>query len=230
MNKKWMKKLLVPVAAACMMLSMSITAFAFVDESAAAEEATEPVIEETEPSEEIQDAFSVDGNAEVLDDITDASTKEFFTIKTANGNTFFLIIDRSSSTDNVYMLSMIDEYDLQDFIEEEETIAEETQVPSVVLEETEPETSVVETEATEPEETGEGGGLNVNILLLVLLVAIAGAGAFFYFKIFKPANEDEAAESENLELGDGLETENEDEESKDAVDDPDDYDDDGGDE
>lgn len=218
---------MVPMAVVCMMLAMNTTAFAFVDESAAAE-TTEPAIEETEPSEEVQNAFSVDGNAEVLDDITDASTKEFFTIKTANGNTFFLIIDRSSSTENVYMLSMIDEYDLQDFIEEE-AIAEETQVPSVVLEETEPETSVVETEATEPEETDEGGGLNVNILLLVFLVAIAGAGAFFYFKIFKRDGEDEAAESENLELGDGLETENEDEE-KNAVDNPDDYDDDSGDE
>lgn len=53
--------------------------------------------------------FSVPGNGELLDDKKEDESKEFLTIQTKNGNTFFLILDRSSNTENVYMLSMIDE-------------------------------------------------------------------------------------------------------------------------
>ena len=35
------------------------------------------------------------------------------------GNTFFLVIDRARNSENVYMLSMIDEYDLQEFLDDE---------------------------------------------------------------------------------------------------------------
>lgn len=78
-------------------------------------------------------SFSIPGNGEVLDDKTDDGTKEFLTIQTKNGNTFFLVLDRSSNTENVYMLSMIDENDLAEFMDETQT--EET--PQVVIPETE---------------------------------------------------------------------------------------------
>lgn len=61
--------------------------------------------------------FFTPGNGEVINDITDDFSKEFFTVTTANGNTYFLIIDRSQNTENVYILSVIGEADLQDFIE-----------------------------------------------------------------------------------------------------------------
>ena len=58
--------------------------------------------------------FFTSGNGEV---ITDDSNKEYFTVTTANGNTYFLVIDRSQNAENVYILAMIGETDLQDFIE-----------------------------------------------------------------------------------------------------------------
>lgn len=61
--------------------------------------------------------FFTPDNGEVINDITDDSSKEFFTVTTANGNTYFLIIDRSQNTENVYILSVISEADIQDFIE-----------------------------------------------------------------------------------------------------------------
>ena len=82
---------------------------------------TEDDTDESDSTEKADDAFSVDGNGEVLDNVMDEkSGKEFYTITTANNNTYYLIIDHSSSTKNVYMLSMIDENDLKEFLSEEE--------------------------------------------------------------------------------------------------------------
>lgn len=135
------KKLLSLLATFCMALMLCpVTAFAYSEPEPTP--TPEPVIEETV---EEDTSFSIPGNGEVLDDITDDSSKEFFTVTTANGNTFFLVIDRSRNTENVYMLSMIDEVDLQDFIEEGGD--EETSQGTVVLEE--PVKSVEEPDPTE---------------------------------------------------------------------------------
>lgn len=203
------KKLLSLLATFCMALMLCpVTAFAYSEPETETEPTPtpEPVIEETV---EEDTSFSIPGNGEVLDDITDDSSKEFFTVTTANGNTFFLVIDRSQNTENVYMLSMIDEADLQDFIEE--GADEETSQGTVVLEEpVEPVEEPAPTE--EPVEVEEESSNGMSILLVViLLAALGGVGAYFYFKIYKPQHEQDESESENMEISDGLETINEDE-------------------
>lgn len=187
-----------------------------VTEETATEETEETTVEETEAEATGTDSsFSVSGNGELLDDITDDSTKEFFTITTANGNTYFLVIDRSSSTENVYMLSMIDEYDLQDFLEEaEESDTTGSSTGTVVLEEqtTSAETSGEQNEGEEPAVTEDEESSSGAAVLLVLVLAAAGCGgAYFYFKVYKPKHDADAYESEGMEIGDGLETINEDE-------------------
>ena len=148
---KWVAALMLSVV--CLLAGTGMTAFAYVDEAAVAEqteapqtepaqEGTQPVVEETQNPEDT--AFSVPGNAEVLDHVTDGSSKEFYTIKTANNNTFYLVVDRSQTAQNVYMLSTIDENDLKDFIEAAETESEKETEPAVVIPETEKE------EETEP--------------------------------------------------------------------------------
>ena len=184
------KKLLSLLATFCMVLMLCpVTAFAYSEPETEAEPTPtpEPVIEE--PVEE-DTSFSISGNGEVLDDITDDSSKEFFTVTTANGNTFFLVIDRSRNTENVYMLSMIDEADLQDFIEEGED--EESSQGTVVLEE--PVKPVEEPDPTEePVKVEEESSNGMSILLvLILLTALGGVGAYFYFKIYKPQHEPES--------------------------------------
>ncbi|MCD7889676.1 MAG: DUF4366 domain-containing protein [Oscillospiraceae bacterium] len=171
--------------------------------------------EEVEEETNLGNSFSVEGNGEVLDDITDDSEMEFLTITTANGNIFYLIIDRSS--DNVYMLSTIDEYDLQDFIEieEEADTTTTTSQGSVVLEDeavstgnTE-DTSDTETPAVTVDEESSG---SMSVVIIVLIIAVAvGGGAYFYLKVYKPKHEADNYKSENMEIGDGLEIINEDE-------------------
>lgn len=220
-NRKWSKKLAAAVLAAAMMVGTSMTAFAYVDPGAA-ETASEAVTESSTSDtgqeqnaeeeavlEESSDtAFSTPGNAQLEDDITEDSTKEFLTITTKNNNTFYLVIDRSANTENVYMLSQIDENDLQEFLDSEGTTENPSNQPSIVLEETEKQTNET-VEETKPEEKGteeSKPSQNMAGLFGILLLAGAGAGAYYYLKIRKKKEQEENDDSEGLELGDGLET------------------------
>lgn len=212
--EKMLKRLGVVIPSTILTLLMAVgfstPAFAFVDTTEVTEEPTQ-VIEEAEPTEEEKIPFTIAGNGEVEDNIVDDPSKEFFTVKTKGGNTFFLVIDRARNSENVYMLSMIDEYDLQEFLDDEERNGkQEEETPAVVLPETKPEPTP-DVEIEEPKEES-GGGMN-KILLLVFVAALGGAGAFFYFYIYKPKPKEETPQSENLETDQSLATVNEDNQS-----------------
>ena len=80
-----------------MAVGLSTPAFAYVDTTAVAEEPMQ-VVEEAEPTEEEKIPFTIAGNGEVEDNIVDDPSKEFFTVKTTGGNTFFLVIDRARNS------------------------------------------------------------------------------------------------------------------------------------
>ena len=213
--KKWLMAL---AMVAGVFSSTAMNAFAYTGDTgqtetageAAAGETQTVIPEQTESAGETEAAaqeeasggegtpFSVPGNGEVLDDKTDDGTKEFLTIQTKNGNTFFLVLDRSNNTENVYMLSMIDENDLAEFMDETQT--EET--PQVVIPETE---TTVAPEETEPEtvQPEEGGGMNTGALLAIGLLAAGGIGAGYYFKVVKPKKDEAQEDGEDLEFYDG---------------------------
>ena len=213
--KKW---LMARAMVAGVFSSTAMNAFAYTGDTgqtetageAAAGETQTVIPEQTESAGETEAAaqeetsgdegmsFSIPGNGEVLDDKTDDGTKEFLTIQTKNGNTFFLVLDRSSNTENVYMLSMIDENDLAEFMDETQT--EET--PQVVIPETE---TTVAPEETEPEtvQPEEDGGMNTGALLAIGLLAAGGIGAGYYFKVVKPKKEEAQEDGEDLEFYDG---------------------------
>ena len=191
------------VMAAAVLLSGKMTAYAYVDETA--EAVPEPVISEETPEETETTPFSVAGNGQLLDDISDDETKQFLTVQTKNGNTFFMVIDRSRNSENVYMLSLVDEYDLAEFIEEEETEPVEEE-PAVIVEEPQP-------EPVQEEPQPEKGGMGMGALLTIILLGAGGVGGYYYFKILKPKREEEEAESEDLEFYDGGAYVNEDQEN-----------------
>ena len=158
------KMLAVLLLSASMILATGTTAFAYVDENAEATqteaakiekaEKEETVIEENTTEEEAP--FSVPGNGQVQDDITNSKNKEFLTITTKNNNTFYLVIDRSATVDNVYMLSQIDENDLKEFLEEDQTTSSVVDVtPNIVIDENTntDQNNQTETEAPEKEES-----------------------------------------------------------------------------
>lgn len=214
--KKFNRWLMATVAAAGIFSSTATTAFAYVPDPQQTEAATEQVSENEEtvipeqetaeqtegtPQEETEggeSSFSIPGNGEVLDDKIEDGTKEFLTIQTKNGNTFFLVLDRSSNTENVYMLSMVDENDLAEFLDESQV--EET--PQVVI--PEPETTVTP-EETEQEiaQPKEDRGMNTGALLAIGVLAAGVIGAGYYFKVVKPKKEETQEDGEDLEFYDG---------------------------
>lgn len=222
--------------AAAMLVGSSTTAFAYVDPSAenaaegnvaeepvTADEGTQPegtgaVLEE---SDQTGTAFSVPGNGEVLDDFTDDPSKEFLTVTTKNNQTFYIVIDRSASSDNVYMLSQIDENDLKEFLDEAEK-SETPVTPSIVLEENQDDKEEPENWGTPEEEESrepEKSGTNTGMMAVILLAAAAGIGGYYYFKIYKPKSQDSDTDNEGLEIDDGLETVDESDEDMDEYED-----------
>ena len=152
---------------------------------------------------EPESPFSVPGNGEVLDEIRSSSDKDFYAVQTQNHNTFYLVIDHASSSDNVYMLSMIDEDDLEEFLKEKKE--PEPEPEPVIIEEpvAEPE------EPAEPEPKKKGGGLGW--LIFIVLASACVIGGYYYFRFYRPAQEEDDVESENMEYSDTrFPTENED--------------------
>ena len=158
-------------------------------------------------------SFSVPGNGQLVDDLSEDESKQFLTIQTKNGNTFFMVLDRSNNTENVYMLSMIDENDLAEFIDEAKKEPEQEK-PSVVIPETENPSVVSETEK-EPETEVKKDSRSTGTLLAVVLLFVGGIGGFYYFKVLKPKQDGEEDDSEDLEFYDGGAYINEDQENLD---------------
>ena len=171
------------IAVCCLLMSYVRPVYANVDPTWE-EEVTvipEQTPEETPPEETVPEApetepepgFTTPGNGDLGDEIKNSSGKDFYTIHTKNNNTFYMVIDHSNNTENVYMLSLIDENDLEidhsnntenvymlslidendleEFIEQTEKETETEPAPAVIIPETKPEP--VETETPKQPET-----------------------------------------------------------------------------
>ena len=219
--KRMNKMLAVLFLSASMIFATGTTAFAYVDESAEASKTESVETEETEKDTVVEEnqinteePFSVPGNAQVQDDITNSKNKEFLTITTKNNNTFYVIIDRSANVDNVYMLSQIDENDLQEFLEEDtsaSTIVDVT--PEVVIDEN-THTEQTEQPATESPEK-EGTASNLGALVAIFAAAILGVGAYGYIKFIKPKKDEDEGDDEGIEMIGESDSFEEDQESED---------------
>lgn len=170
-------------------------------ESSATEDETESAVPEG--------AFTPEGTGTVLDSATgQEDDKQFYTITTADGNVFYLIIDGKRDSENVYFLNGVTEEDLLSLAQKDdgsesaievvtcnctekcEAGAVNTDCPvckndlngclGKVTEEPAPE----ETEQPEAEAEKSGGNTGMIIFLVIALVAAGGLG--YYFKIVRP--------------------------------------------
>lgn len=225
MRNKVVKKLLM-LAMVVTMFSGTSIATVYANANPPAEETTTEVVQETstettEDTEKKEDtgrvsgesnnsAFSTPGNAQLVDDKENDDTKQFLTIQTKKGNTFYMVIDRSSNTENVYMMSLVDENDLAEFLDETEK-DKETEESTVVIPETTPETTPAEEETEVKKE--EKSGMNVKGLAAIVVAAILGfAGIAVYKKHGRSKDEDYV--SEQLEFSDGPYVNEEDDEKE----------------
>lgn len=173
--------------------ALTPTAFAYAEDPETAEE---PVTGGVEP-----EPLTPEGNLSIVDDIEGeaAGDKQFITVQTKAGNTFYIIIDRAADGENtVYFLNAVDEADLMALMEDGEPAACDcttkcaagavnTACPVCAVNMTEcvgPEPEPEPTPEPVEEPAEESVGLNPAVLLVVLLV-LGGGGAFAYFKLVK---------------------------------------------
>lgn len=181
------------------------------------------------------DALTPVGNLTLIDDIlqdeniagvesveNEQKSKQFITVQSKNGNYFYIIIDRSGDTENVYFLNLVDEADLFALLETEEDTAETEPAPEPICicedkcitgdVNTKCEVcvltmskcggkEVVQTPAVaEPEPEKKD---NSALLLIVLLLAVGGGAAMWYFKIYKPKQQTKGTTAlDNYDFGD----------------------------
>ncbi len=159
-------------------------------------------------------AFTPDGNLTLIDDFlqievpgdeeTEQVEKQFITVQSKNGNTFYIVIDRNGETENVYFLNLVDEADLMALMEGEDgetaaptcsctdkcvvgAINTNCEVCRTNMSECTGKEAVVEPEPTEPveEPTEEPKSTNFMPIILVLILG-AGGFAVYWFKFRKP--------------------------------------------
>jgi len=232
-NKKMRKVFMVLTLCLTMILGSSMNAYAYVDESAETEteatteavvveeeltadteETTETESEEAdEETEESAGAFSESGNLSLLDDVgaDKAKNLEYMTVQTKSGAVFYLVIDKSADTENVYFLNQVDEFDLMAIMDDaqkqeyESSLKEEPQeVPNTPIED--------EPTADEPVDEEPQADLQTNNLALFGVIGVIAAlviGGYAFMK--KKAKKDGADLDEDLEFYDDEEYENEDE-------------------
>ena len=141
--------------------------------------------------------FTSEGNAHTLDMLYSAATnKQFITLQTKAGNTFYLVIDYDKPIDEdaelyeTYFLNLVDDRDLLALLTDEEKEElqggdeEPTPTPQIIYITPEPTTVPVSTPVpaeTEPEENKDSSQMT-GILALVAILGIGGAAAFFLLK------------------------------------------------
>lgn len=217
---KHFRMLAAGLCSAVLLCGFAIPAYAYSDGG----NEEPPVVEETpapEPAPTITpgEGFSEDGNLVTRDLLYDAATnKQFITVETSGGNTFYIVIDYDKPVDEdgeqyeTYFLNLVDEADLLAAAEaagvevascscSEKCVAGaiNTACPVCAVNmtecvgvEPEPEPAADPVEEPEPEPEQKS---NAGALLLVLALAVVGGGAGWYFKIYRPKQE-KAAEPE----------------------------------
>lgn len=159
-------------------------------------------------------AFTPDGNLTLIDDFLQIEApasedsarieKQFITVQSKNGNTFYIVIDRNGDTENVYFLNLVDEADLMALMEDEngETAAPtcsctdkcaigaintSCEICRTNMSECAGKETVIEAQPTEPAKEPAAEKKSANFLpVLVLLIAGVAGGAVYWFKFRKP--------------------------------------------
>lgn len=220
MNKRTSFRILTALIICVMMVcSFSATAFAYADDTdqnLPVTEATQPEDmpdpEPEEPSLPEGEPIDGEGNAYTRDLLYDKETnKQFITIQTKSGNTFYIVIDYDAPINEeeeqyqTYFLNMVDEADLLALLDDETvsalttcTCADKCEVGHIDTtcpvcknnmsectgKVTEPETPVDET-PVEPEEPKAESKSNMGMIIAVVAVVGIGGAGYYYFKFIR---------------------------------------------
>lgn len=212
---------LITMLTVCILLvgSFSMTAFAYADDT----DQNLPVTEATQPEETPQpeptasiekpsDGEPIDdeGNAYTRDLLYDKATnKQFITVQTKNGNTFYIVIDYDAPINEeeeqykTYFLNVVDDRDLLALLDDEDAnelktcicddkcvvgdVNTDCPVCKTNMSECTGTEPVPETPTEDEPPVTEEPKQSSNMGMIIAIVAIAGIGgaAYYYFKFIK---------------------------------------------
>ncbi|MCI1991116.1 MAG: DUF4366 domain-containing protein [Oscillospiraceae bacterium] len=151
-------------------------------------------------------AIPTDGTGTVIENSTDTPEKrEFFTIKTAAGNVFYIVVDKQKTSDNVYLLTPVTESDLARLAGSKtadtitgNTVSGQTVVGSSPVSQAPaassqpvvsqaPKTFAAAKAVTGAKTPPSGGNAGAVTIAVFAILIVGGVG--FYFKIYKPRHE-----------------------------------------
>lgn len=145
-----------------------------------------------------------DGTGTVIENTTtDSSQREFFTIKTADGNVFYVVVDKTKTNDNVYLLTPVTEDSLKALAESaaQKNGTTTTSGTSNILgglsgssgTSSASGTATVSSTTSGKSSTGSAAktqtakaSASMGNIAFIVLVAIGVFAAAFYFKIYRP--------------------------------------------
>ncbi len=225
-----------------MVLGTATSAFAYYNEDEAnegstvvVEEPAEETTTETEapsetetPADEPQGQITPDGNLTLVDDLDYSSRAglQFMTVTSKDGHVFYIVIDRTANSENVYFLNQVDAADLmalmndeqkEEYLKEQEAKQQEQQQTTVTPAQQE---TQAPSETEQPAQTeAETQPLN-NSMVMIAVFGVIGIGviAAYYFLKIKPKKNGSSID-EDREFYDDEEYENEDQEPAFAEDD-----------
>ena len=133
--------------------------------------------------------YQADGNSHTLDVLYSAATnKQFITVQSKSGNTFYLVIDYDKPIDEeaemyeTYFLNLVDERDLLALMSDEEKEEVPTPTPEIIY--VTPEPTAVPAATAPPVETDKTEKPNqmTAIIALIGIIALVAVGFFFMRK------------------------------------------------
>ena len=225
-----------------MVLGTATSAFAYYNEDEAnegstvvVEEPAEETTTETEapsetetPADEPQGQITPDGNLTLVDDLDYSSRAglQFMTVTSKDGHVFYIVIDRTANSENVYFLNQVDAADLmalmndeqkEEYLKEQE--AKQQEQPQTTVTPAQQETQAP-SETEQPAQTeAEKQPLNNSMVMIAVFgVIVIVVIAVYYFLKIKPKKNGSSID-EDREFYDDEEYENEDQEPAFAEDD-----------
>lgn len=133
--------------------------------------------------------YKADGNAHTLDVLYSAATnKQFITLQSKNGSTFYLVIDYDKPIDEAaemyetYFLNLVDERDLLALLSDDEKEELPTPSPEIIYVTPVPTTVPMPTAVPAvPDKAGSSDRMTA-VLALGAILLLGGAGAFVLVK------------------------------------------------
>ncbi|MBC6314057.1 CD1107 family mobile element protein [Listeria grandensis] len=139
------------------------------------------------------------GGSVIESNNTSGDGKTFYTVTTKDEQVFYIIVDNTKASDNVYLLTDVTQEDLAKLVNGEEPIIQET--PEKEVEKP----SVTEAETTENQPETAPNYMPIILLAVVLIGGIGGA--YYYFKVCKPKRDlDDAEDLEDFSFVDEVES------------------------